>query len=107
MRKFDSPAPILKEFYELRHLYYIKRKAYLEGRLQAEADQLSNQARFICEKCEGKIVIENKKKKSMIDDLVKAGYDSDPVKAWKLRVDKESALVSNLFFFPTIFFFPD
>lgn len=31
----------------------------------------------------------------MIDELVKSGYDSDPVKAWKINIDRESALVST------------
>jgi hypothetical protein len=31
----------------------------------------------------------------MIEELKKKGYDSDPVKAWKIRQDKEAALVST------------
>merc|ERR1712173_568821 len=48
-----------------------------------EAAKLSNQARFILEKCDGTLKVENKKKKIMIDELSRRGYDSDPVKAWK------------------------
>jgi len=36
---------------------YSARKQYLDGMLEAEARKLSNQARFILEKIEGKIVI--------------------------------------------------
>ena len=50
--------------------------------------------RFIIEKCDGVLVIENKKKKVMIDELKKRGYDSDPVKAWKIRQNRDEALVS-------------
>lgn len=46
---------ILKEFYTLRLKMYQKRKDYLEGMLEAEAKRLSNQARFIMEKCDGKL----------------------------------------------------
>lgn len=53
--------------------------------------------RFIVEKCDGKLVIENKKKKVMIEELVKSGYDSDPVKVWKVNTDKETALVSHIY----------
>jgi DNA topoisomerase-2 len=49
----------------------------------AEAARLSNQARFILEKCDGTVKVENKKKQVMIDELARRGYDSDPVKAWK------------------------
>merc|ERR1711878_112455 len=62
---------------------YEKRKKYMEGTLGAEAAKLSNQARFILEKCDGTLKAENKKKKIMIDELSRRGYDSDPVKAWK------------------------
>ena len=46
-------------------------------------------SRFILEKCDGKLTIENKKKKDMIAELVKRGYDSDPVKAWKASQDQD------------------
>jgi DNA topoisomerase-2 len=35
------------------------------------------------EKCNGKLVIENKKKVALIQELVDKKYDSDPVKKWK------------------------
>ena len=51
--------------------------------LEAEALKLSNQARFILEKCDGSLVVENKKKKVMVEELQRRGFDSDPVKKWK------------------------
>jgi hypothetical protein len=51
--------------------------------------------RFILEKCDGVLVIENKKKKVMIDELKRKGYDPDPVKAWKIRQNRDEALVSG------------
>lgn len=91
LRKYDHSSFILKEFYTLRLEYYQKRKDYLEGMLQAEADRLSNQARFITEKCDRTLVVENKKRKVMIDELIKRGYEADPVKEWKrkIKVDEE------------------
>ncbi|CAG7673135.1 unnamed protein product [Allacma fusca] len=85
LRKYSNVADILREFFELRIEMYTKRRDYLLGILSAEASKLSNQARFILEKCDGKITVENKKKKLMIDELVQRKYDSDPVKAWKSR----------------------
>lgn len=96
MRKFDSVEPILKEFFKLRLTYYGKRKDYLVGMLQAESCKLSNQARFILEKCDGVLVIENKKKKVMVEELKKKNYDPDPVKAWKLKQNKDEALVEQM-----------
>lgn len=64
---------------------YQKRKDFLVGMLGAEVDKLSNQARFILEKCTGKLTVENKKRKAMIEELISKGYEPDPVKAWKKK----------------------
>jgi len=45
------------------------------------------------EKCDGDLRIENRKKTEMVKELVRRGYNSDPVKAWKLIQDRESVLV--------------
>lgn len=83
LRKYETPEEILKEHFELRLSFYQRRKSYLEGLLGAESSRLENQARFILEKIDNKIVIENKKKVDMIRTLQERNYDSDPVKSWK------------------------
>ncbi|TGZ40693.1 DNA topoisomerase 2 [Temnothorax longispinosus] len=95
LNKYDSVVQILKVFYKVRLEAYHKRKNYLEGALQAEAEKLTNQARFILEKCDGTLVIENKKKKDMIAELVRSKYDSDPLVAWKLSQDREQVLLEE------------
>jgi DNA topoisomerase-2 len=41
------------------------------------------------EKCDGSLVIENKKKKIMVQELIRKGFDPDPVKKWKaIQVSK-------------------
>jgi len=57
LRKFNSTAEILREFYQIRARLYVKRKDFLLGLLTAESKRLSNQARFILEKIDGKISI--------------------------------------------------
>ncbi|CAI9556263.1 unnamed protein product, partial [Staurois parvus] len=89
LRKYETVMDILREFFDLRLRYYGLRKDWLLGMLTAESSKLSNQARFILEKIEGKIVIENKPKKELIQMLVQRGYDSDPVKTWKHTQEKE------------------
>ncbi|XP_057241268.1 DNA topoisomerase 2-alpha [Malurus melanocephalus] len=89
LKKYDSAQDILKEFFELRLRYYSLRKEWLIGMLGAESAKLSNQARFILEKIDGKIVIENKPKKELIQVLIQRGYESDPVKAWKEAQNKD------------------
>ncbi|KAM4624510.1 DNA topoisomerase 2-alpha [Polymixia lowei] len=88
LKKYESVQDILKDFFELRMKYYVLRKDWLVGMLGAESCKLTNQARFILEKIEGTLVIENKPKKELIRMLQKMGYDSDPVKAWKQAQEK-------------------
>lgn len=89
LRRYEHANDIFQEYYKIRLDYYGKRKVYLEGMLQAEADKLTDQARFIMEKCDRTLVVENKKRKAMIDELIKRGYRADPVKEWKRNVAKE------------------
>lgn len=95
LNKYDNVVQILKVFFKVRMETYYKRKDYLVGILQAEAAKLSNQARFILEKCEGTLVVENKKKKDMIAELVRRNYETDPVVTWKLSQNREQVLVSR------------
>uniref|UniRef100_A0A4W5PMD1 DNA topoisomerase 2 n=1 Tax=Hucho hucho TaxID=62062 RepID=A0A4W5PMD1_9TELE len=88
LKRYDSVQDILKEFFELRLHYYKLRKDWLVGSLGAEASKLSNQARFVLEKIEGKITIENKSKRDLIRMLVQKGFDSDPVAAWTKAQEK-------------------
>uniref|UniRef100_A0A8C7U109 DNA topoisomerase 2 n=1 Tax=Oncorhynchus mykiss TaxID=8022 RepID=A0A8C7U109_ONCMY len=88
LKRYDSVQDILKEFFELRLHYYKLRKDWLVGSLGAEASKLSNQARFVLEKIEGKITIENKSKRDLIRMLVQKGFESDPVAAWTKAQEK-------------------
>lgn len=89
LKKYDSVMTILQDFYTLRMKMYQKRKDYLLGVLEAEASKLSNQARFIMEKCSGELTVENKKRKTIVEELLKRGYAPDPVKEWKKRSAEE------------------
>uniref|UniRef100_H2Z119 DNA topoisomerase 2 n=1 Tax=Ciona savignyi TaxID=51511 RepID=H2Z119_CIOSA len=57
LRKFNTTTEILKEFFHIRLRLYVERKDFMVGMLSAEAKRLTNQARFIVEKIEGKITI--------------------------------------------------
>ncbi|XP_057320672.1 DNA topoisomerase 2 [Microplitis mediator] len=92
LKKYDTVMQIFRDFYKLRLEFYHKRKNYLLGMMQAEAAKLTNQARFILEKCDGDLIVENKKKKDMIAELVRKNFDSDPVIAWKLQQNREEVL---------------
>ncbi|KAI5087176.1 DNA topoisomerase 2-beta [Silurus meridionalis] len=88
MKRYESVNDILKEFFELRLHYYKLRKDWLVGSLGAESAKLSNQARFVLEKIEGKLSIENKTKRDLIRMLLQRGYESDPVAAWNKAQEK-------------------
>jgi len=92
LKKYESVQDVLKDFFELRMKYYVLRKDWLAGMLGAESAKLTNQARFILEKIQGILVIENKPKKELIRMLEEMGYDSDPVKAWKQAQEKNEEM---------------
>lgn len=89
LKRYDAVSTIMKEYFDLRVKYYQKRKDFMEGMLQSEVDRLSAQAKFILEKCSGQITVENKKRKVLIEELLKRGYKPDPVMVWKLKNLKE------------------
>ncbi|XP_037611591.1 DNA topoisomerase 2-alpha isoform X3 [Sebastes umbrosus] len=95
LKKYESALDVLKDFFELRMKYYGLRKDWLIGMLGAEGAKLTNQARFILEKVQGTLVIENKPKKELIRMLQEMGYDSDPVKAWKQAQEKNVETVEE------------
>lgn len=89
IKKYETVEEILREYYTVRMRMYVKRKEYLENTLEAEANKLNYQAKFILEKCSGKITVENKQRKTMVDELIKRGYPADPVKELKQRLARE------------------
>ena len=62
LRKYETVEEIMREFFDIRISIYGKRKKFMERTLGGEACKLSNQARFILEKCDRTLKVENKKK---------------------------------------------
>ena len=73
--KYESPESILEIFFETRMEFYVKRKELLVKNLQREQSMLSNKARFIEEVCSGNLVVSNRKKVELLNDLQSRGYD--------------------------------
>ena len=59
IRKYESVYDIIKVYQKVRLQKYQERRVFLLGMLEAECSKLENQARFILEKIEGKVVIGN------------------------------------------------
>ena len=89
LKRYETALDILGDYFHVRLEYYAKRKEYLQDLLGAECLKLDNIARFILEKIQGKIKVENLKKKDLIHQLEEKGYDSDPIKKWKETITKE------------------
>merc|ERR1711968_362194 len=85
IKKYNSAQEIIKDFYEKRLEYYDLRKAFILRRLQNELLHLKYKVKFIEYKLDGKIVIDNKTRQSVIDKLVEFEFpelskDVDDVK---------------------------
>ncbi|XP_064478636.1 DNA topoisomerase 2-alpha-like [Ornithodoros turicata] len=89
LSSYSTPDEILREFFTTRLEAYKKRKAYMMGLLEAETKKLENQARFILEKIEGVVKVENRRKVEMIRTLVDRGYDADPLIEWKKQLKQK------------------
>ena len=92
LQVYNSTKAIMKNHFQVRSGFYVKRHKYLIGKWEAECAFITNKARFVLENIEKKISVMNKKKKVLIDELFKAKYESDPIKAWKRKQRRERGL---------------
>lgn len=89
LRRYRTPEEICEEFFRVRLDMYVKRKEYMVGNLKSQCMKLDNVARFIKEKIENVIVIENKKISAVVEMLIERKYDRDPEKVWREEVRKK------------------
>ena len=74
IKKYDSPAMIIEEFYEIRKKYYVKRKAYLENKLNRELELFSARVRFILAILNDEIILKGKDEEALDAELETRGY---------------------------------
>ncbi|KAJ3044271.1 DNA topoisomerase 2 [Rhizophlyctis rosea] len=74
LKKYESVREILEEFYGLRLDHYAKRKEWLIGELTREWTKLDNQVRFIQEVIAGTLVVQNRKRADIVQDLAARKY---------------------------------
>jgi DNA topoisomerase-2 len=89
LRRYKTPEEICEEFFMVRLKMYIKRKEYMVGKLESQSLKLDNIARFIKEKIENIISVENKKISAVIDMLIERKYARDPEKVWREEARKK------------------
>ncbi|CAF0793170.1 unnamed protein product [Rotaria sordida] len=92
LRRYKTAEEICEEFFMVRLQMYNKRKEYMVGTLKSQCTKLDNIARFIQEKIENVIIIENKKISAVIDMLVERKYARDPEKVWREEAKKRFAV---------------
>ena len=76
--KYNCVEEILRAFYDIRIKFYEKRKAYQLAEWEKDLDKLTNQARFVQEIIDGKLVVAKKKKKDLIVELRQRSYTPYP-----------------------------
>ncbi len=89
LRRYKTPEEICQEFFMIRLKMYVKRKEYMVGTLQSQCLKLDNIARFIKEKIENIISVENKKISAVVEMLIERKYDRDPEKVWREEAKKK------------------
>lgn len=65
---------IIEAFFDVRLKFYDKRKDYLLNKLTDELDKLDNRVRFILAVVNGELVVSNRKKMELLQELKKKGY---------------------------------
>ncbi|KAG6814411.1 hypothetical protein H0H92_007414 [Tricholoma furcatifolium] len=78
IRKYETPEDIIEAFYPTRLAYYQKRKDHLANEIQSAFDKLTNQARFIQMIVDKQLVVANRKKADIIQDLRKHEFRRFP-----------------------------
>jgi len=92
LRRYRTPEEICEEFFDVRLKMYVKRKEYMVGTLQSQCSKLDNIARFIKEKIENVITVENKKISAVVEMLIERKYERDPEKIWREEMKKKYAI---------------
>ncbi|KAK9422434.1 putative DNA topoisomerase [Seiridium unicorne] len=78
IRKYEKIEDIMEEYYHFRLGLYKERKAHWLNVLDADHRKLSNQARFIKEIMDNKLVVNRKKKQVVVDELRARKYEPFP-----------------------------
>ncbi|PKI82895.1 DNA topoisomerase (ATP-hydrolyzing) [Malassezia vespertilionis] len=78
IKKYASPLEMLDDFYFLRLGYYQRRKEHLVDELKHVYDRLSNQARFVSMIIDKELIVSNRKKLAIVEELRSLGFQAFP-----------------------------
>ncbi len=99
LRRYKTPEEISEEFFMVRLKMYNKRKEFMVGTLESQCSKLDNIARFIKEKIDNVISVENKKISAVIDMLIERKYARDPERVWREEARKKVRFSFEIRFF--------
>ncbi|KAJ2850724.1 DNA topoisomerase 2 [Coemansia brasiliensis] len=80
LRRYGSAEEIIEDFYSLRLRYYQLRKENMAEKLGQDLQRADNRARFVMEIIQKKLVVNNRKRKDIIDELRNRKYTPMPKK---------------------------
>lgn len=89
IKKYTTPEEILDDFYLLRLEYYSRRKDFLVEDLKMQYERLSNQARFVQMIISKQLVVNNRKRAELVEELREKGFRPFP-KQGKAKVAAEA-----------------
>ncbi|CAH9108152.1 unnamed protein product [Cuscuta epithymum] len=91
IKKYDTPEQIMEEFFIVRLEFYAKRKAILLEFLETELLKLDNKVRFILGVVRGEIIVSNRKRAELLEELREKGFTPFPKKAKAVAESSEDA----------------
>ncbi|KAF7085410.1 hypothetical protein CFC21_088844 [Triticum aestivum] len=80
IKKYDNPEDVLQEFFDLRFKFYIKRKKVMLENMGQELLKYQNKVRFILAVTSGEIIVNNRKRADLFQELQKKNYTPFPKK---------------------------
>ncbi|XP_059462496.1 DNA topoisomerase 2 isoform X2 [Corylus avellana] len=92
IKKYDTPEQILEDFFPLRLEYYEKRKKFLLDKHEMELLKLENQARFILAVVNGEIIVSNRKRADLFNELKIKGFTPLPKKTKSVEPEVAGAI---------------
>ena len=72
---YSGPQEVIDSFFNYRFPLYARRKEYLVAKLEKETNKLNNMVRFILAIINGELVINNRPRKQIMQDLVRMKFD--------------------------------
>ena len=92
IHKYDKVKEIVDDFYEVRLEYYEKRKNHLSLKLSEDWEKLENKMRFILAVIHGELIVSNRKKTEILQELQTEGYKMFfPIKKSNSSVKEDSS----------------